>query len=124
MGMANHLGKFILRMADLSEPLRQLLRKNSVCSWDEAQQKAFLQIKNDLMSPEVSARYDPNRSTIIAADASLTALGAVLLQVQDDGKRCPVCYTSRSLTDTVQRYAVIEKEALAGTWACEKFSMA
>ena len=60
-------------------------------------------------------------ATVIAADASSEGIGAVLLQIQDDGRRRPVCYASRSLTDTEKRYAVIEKEALAATWACEKF---
>ena len=42
--------------------------------------------------------------------------------VQDDYKRRPVCYATRSLSDTEKGYAVIEKEALATTWAGEKFS--
>ena len=57
----------------------------------------------------------------MTADASLNGIGAVLLQVQDDGNRRPVSYASRSLRDAEKRYAVTEKEALAGVWACEKF---
>ena len=48
-------------------------------------------------------------------------MGAVLRQVQPDDSVKPVAYVSRALTPTEQRYAQIEKEALATTWACERF---
>ena len=49
-------------------------------------------------------------------------LGAVLLQRQLSGELKPVAYVSRSMTPTEMRYAQVEKEALAFTWACERLS--
>ena len=37
MGMVNQLGKFVSGLADITAPLRQLLRKDSAWYWDEAQ---------------------------------------------------------------------------------------
>ena len=54
--------------------------------------------------------------------SSSTGLGAVLTQVQENGERRPICYASRSLSETEKCYAVIIKEAPAVTWASEKFS--
>ena len=45
-------------------------------------------------------------------DASDRRLGAVLAQVRD-GVKYPVLYLSRKLSPREQKYAVIEKEALA-----------
>ena len=120
MGMVNQLGKFIPGLADHNEPLRQLLRKENSWYWGEAQQKAFKRLKKILVSPEVLAHYEPSRPTAIAADASSTGIGAVLLQTQENGQRRPVCYISRSMSNAEKNYAVIEKEALASTWACER----
>ncbi|XP_030828454.1 uncharacterized protein K02A2.6-like [Strongylocentrotus purpuratus] len=122
MGMVNQVGKFLPGLAEINEPLRQLLKKDNVWCWGEAQQRSFTQIKEMMVSTAVLAHYDPELPTVIAADASGTGMGAILYQVQTDGNRRPVCYASRSLTETEQRYAVIEKEALAATWACERFS--
>ena len=48
-------------------------------------------------------------------------LGAVLLQKNDQSWQ-PMIYASRTMTSTECRYAQVEKEALALTWACEKFA--
>ena len=66
------------------------------------------------------AHNDPMGEIRISADSSSSGLGAVLWQLKDSKLR-PVAHASRCLTETEKRYALIEKEALAVTWACEKF---
>ena len=121
MGMVNQLGKFTPRTTDLSQPLRDLLSTKNAWVWGPEQDRAFMLVKEELVKPTVLALYDPTANTKISADASSFGLGAVLLQ-QHRGEWQPVAYASRVMSETERRYAQIEKEALATTWACEKFS--
>jgi len=119
--MVNQLGKFTPNLAEFTQPLRELLSKSNAWVWGPVQSKAFSQVKQELAKPATLALYDPEARTRISADASSYGLGAVLLQqVGTDWK--PTAYASRSMTNTEQCYAQIEKEALATTWACEKFA--
>jgi len=120
MDIANQLGKFSPHIAELSSPLRELLSVKQAWLWDTRQEEAFTNIKRELTNPTVLALYNPQAETKISADASSHGLGAVLLQ--QEGSWQPVAYASRALTDTESCYAQIEKEALAITWACERFS--
>ena len=122
LGMANQLGKFSQQLAELSKPLRDLLSTNNDWIWGPEQDKAFLAVKEELAKPTTLALYDPAASTKVAADASSFGLGAVLLQQNQQHMWKPIAFASRSLTQTEHYYATIEKEALAITWACEKFA--
>ena len=121
MGMVNQHGKFSQNLADLTQPLRQLLSKKSTWLWGPDQDQAFANVKAELSKPTVLALYNPLAPTKVCADASSYGLGAVLMQESDSAWR-PVAYASRSMNDTEKRYAQIEKEALASTWACEIFA--
>ncbi|XP_061135154.1 polyadenylate-binding protein-interacting protein 1 isoform X4 [Syngnathus typhle] len=120
LGMVNQLGKFISGLAEKDKPLRDLLSKKNQWVWSHAQQNAFDQLKNELASTPVLTLYDPNKDLKMSADASSYGLGAVLFQKESEEWR-PVAYASRSLTETEQRYAQVEKEALGLTWGCERF---
>ena len=122
LGMVNQLSKFMPHLAEMTKPLRDLLSKKNQWMWGQAQKLAFSSIKDALTKSPALALYDPNLETTVSADASSYGLGAVLLQTQANGERRPVAYVSRSMTPTESRYAQIEKEALALTWACERYS--
>ena len=122
LGIVNQMSKFIPNIAEITHPLRELLVKNRQWTWAEPQIAAFRNIKQILATCPVIALFDSSRETIVAADASSYGLGAVLLQRQPSGECKPVAYVSRSMTSTEMRYAQIEKEALAFTWACERLS--
>ena len=120
LGMVNQLSKFSAHLAERTKAIRELLHQGKQWTWGCEQQEAFERIKADLKQPPVLALYDLNKETKVAADASSYGLGGVVLQRQPDDTWRPVSFLSRAMTPTETRYAQIEKEALALTWACER----
>ena len=122
LGLVNRLMKFCPNLAEKTKPLRDFLKKERAWVWGTAQQEAFQQLKADMASDQVLALYDPEKETMVSSDASSFGLGAVLVQKQPSGEMRPVAYANRSMTETERRYAQIEKEALAITWALEHWA--
>ena len=77
LGMANQLSKFTSKLAELSQPLRELLSSKNAWVWGASQESAFTSIKEELSKPTVLALHNPSLETKVSADASSFGLGAV-----------------------------------------------
>jgi len=119
--MANQLGKFSPNLAEKSKPLRELLKGKNSWTWGPDQEQAFRDIKQENYIFTNLVNYNPDREIVVFSDAFSFGLSAVLRQKHGSTLR-PVAFASRGMSETEQRYAQIEKEALAITWACERFS--
>lgn len=115
LGMINYLRSFIPNVSELTAPLRELLKKNVVWNWTQSHSKVLEDLKTIICSSQVLAPFDPDIPVEIQCDASKDAIGFCMLQ---NGK--PVHFGSRSMNNTEQDYAQIEKEQLAICFAVKK----
>ena len=80
--------RFLYGYADMTELLRQLLKKGSVCTWTSAYDAAFEELKRRLTSPPVLAHFSETDKTFVTCDASGVAVAAQLR----DGVERPVAF--------------------------------
>ena len=100
----------------VSEPLQQLMKKDTPFVCQPKHHRAFQNVKQIITKTPVLAYYDLEKDNVIQSNASLKGICCILMQ---DGK--PVCYASRSLSDTESRHSNIERELLAASWSLERF---
>jgi RNase H-like domain found in reverse transcriptase/Integrase zinc binding domain/Integrase core domain len=67
------------------------------------------------------AYFVDGRKTIVYTDASPNAVGAVLVQEDQEGQERIVSFASKTLTETEKRYAQTQREALGIVWGVEHF---
>ena len=116
LGLVNYLNRFSPRLAELSEPLRQICRQNVEFELNQTGCVAFSLTKEEISKNVTLPYFNPNSSTTLQTDTSKKGLGAVLLQNFQ-----PVMFASRALTGSERNYQNLERECLATIWGMEKF---
>lgn len=116
LGMINYVRSFIPNMAEITQPLRELLKLNIEFQWTEKHSSVVNDLKKLLVSAPILQPFDIHKDIIIQTDASKSGVGCVLLQ-----EKRPIAFASRSLSETEENYAQVEKELLAILYACTKF---
>lgn len=121
LGGLSYYGAYIKNMRELRSPLDELLKKGTAWHWSKDCQKSFENAKKILRSDLLLTHFNPSLPIIVAADASMYGIGAVILHRFPDGTQKAISHASRSLTKAEKSYSQIEKEALGIIFAVQKF---
>src|SRR5208282_2988193 len=120
VGLASYYRNHIRSFADIARPLHALTRKGERFYWGESQERAFVQLKNCLVTAPVLAMPADEGAYVVDTDASAFALGAVLQQEQK-GRLCVIAYASRGLDKAERSYCTTRKELLGVLFGLKKF---
>ena len=96
----------------IARPLHKASETKSSFTLTDETQEAFENLKRHLSSTPILAFPDVKESFVLYFDASLTAMGAVLAQVQD-GKEGAICYASKAFSKSQTNYSATKRELLA-----------
>ena len=93
LGSVHHLTNFIPNLAELSKPLRPLLKKtteikNNKLGWIEEHRSAFKNIKNKIHQIIENKHFDTTKQTRVKCDASAKGLGASIEQKHNNKSNC------------------------------------
>ena len=123
IGAVGYFCHFIKNFTRIAKPLNDLLGcgnsklKNHPISLTAAAEEAFYTLKNKCAMAPVLAFADLKRPFLLEMDASKYGLGAMLQQVQEDGKYHPIAYASHAQCGSEANYHSSKLEFLALKWA-------
>ena len=110
--LCSYYRRYIKRFAMIARPLHKASETKSSFTWTEETQEAFESLKKHLSSAPILAFPDVKEPLILYTDANLTALGAVLAQMQD-GKERAICYAPQAFSKSQTNYSATKREHLA-----------
>ncbi|PKU59503.1 hypothetical protein MA16_Dca028559 [Dendrobium catenatum] len=92
-----YIRRFISNLSGRCQPFSVLAKKDTKFIWDEKCQNAFDNIKQYLSNPPVLAAPIPGKPLILYTTAFDESLGALLAQVNEEGKENALYYISQRL---------------------------
>jgi hypothetical protein len=112
LGFCKFYHPFIRGFAHLARPLNKLTRKDAEWTWADRQQKAFDKLKRRVTTEPVLAHPILTDPFELEVDVSGFAMGAVLLQKKEDGKKHPIAYYSKTLSAAERNYNVYDLDVV------------
>ena len=121
LGFTNYLREYLPRYSEIVADLYEYASLKKKAELSLKQKEDFKKITKMLMNSLTLSQPDFNKEFHVATDASIQAIGAVLFQVEDDGKKKYLSFLSQKLVKYQRNYAVWKKELLAIITAVKKW---
>ena len=109
LGFGNFYRKFISHYSDLARPMNDLTKKDKKSKWTTDCQSAFETLKKRFTEEPVLLMPDHAKPFQIESNTSKVASGAVITQLDSNGKRHPVAFLSKTFTDTERCYEIYDR---------------
>lgn len=113
LGLANYYRDFVPNFSEIVVPLTELTKKGTKFRWTNDAQVAFEQIKSKLLSDVMLKHPNFDEIFYLNTDASVNAVGAALLQKDENGTLRPISYFSYKLKPHEKKWPAIQLEAYA-----------
>ncbi|RWS25404.1 pol polyprotein-like protein, partial [Leptotrombidium deliense] len=123
IGTIMYYHDYIPNLADIMDPLYNLLKKDVKFDFDDKCQKSMQTIKECLSSKPILTHFDPQYDHEVRIDASNTGMGCVLIQNEPDGDK-PVHFGSKTYKKHQRNWHSNKKEFYTAYWAvCKELSV-
>jgi len=120
IGLCNYYRIYVQDFSTIAHPLYALLKKDVAWTWSDEAQEAFNTLKEKLSEFPILRRPDFNKVFILHTDLSALGIGAILGQLDEEGKEYVIAYASRS-NKAESNYSSYEGECLAVVWVVIHF---
>jgi len=122
LGLLQLFRRFIPNFAKIAAPLTDLTKKDKgVHKWDEACDEAFGALKKFITEAPILVCPDWSKPFRGHVDASQTAVGGTLTQLDENGKDRVIAFFSKKLSDAEANYSANDRELLGLVRFLERF---
>ena len=95
LGLTGFNRSLIPNYAKIVGPLNQMLRKYACFEWGPQQEAAWCSLREEMVSDRIMAYPQPDKRYKLYTDACDYAVGAVLVQDDENGVERPIHYVSK-----------------------------
>ncbi len=108
LGLCKYYRRFVKGFNNIAKPLTRLTHINDEYVWGEEQEHAFQELKAQLSLTPILKRPIRRRLFQLHIDQSTLKMGAMFIQLDDDGQEFVVVYVSWSNNKTQAKYISYE----------------